>query len=81
MKDQKRYQRAKASLRRARRSREQMQVAIARGRKPMLELMNLRVTRKDRKQLAAKARKYANGNVSEWLRRAGREFQPKRSAR
>lgn len=39
-------------------------------------LINIKVTLEDRKALAAKAEKFANGNLSLWLRYAGKTCQP-----
>ena len=44
-----------------------------------LELINLKVTRKERKALAALAFKYAGGNLSGWLRYAGSHYKPKKT--
>jgi hypothetical protein len=43
------------------------------------KLMNLKVTRKDRALLTAMAKRYANGNLSAWLRLAGSEFRPSKA--
>jgi hypothetical protein len=41
-------------------------------------LVNLKVMKKELKALTAKARKYAGGNLSLWLRHAGTNHIPKR---
>lgn len=41
-----------------------------------LPLLNLKVSGKDRKVLNAKAKKYAGGNLSAWLRYAGSNYVP-----
>lgn len=35
------------------------------------ELINLKVSRKEKKSLLERAQKYAGGNLSKWLRHAG----------
>lgn len=40
-------------------------------------LLNFKVKAKDARKIRANARKYANGNVSLWLRQAGIEHIPK----
>lgn len=44
--------------------------------KTKLTLMNLKVSSKDRAALIAQANRFANGNVSEWLRSAGKSYKP-----
>lgn len=44
--------------------------------KSQLSLLNLKVTERDRKAFNARAKEYANGNVSAWLRMAGINFRP-----
>lgn len=39
-------------------------------------LINLKVSDSDRRALNAAAKKYANGNLSAWLRYAGAAFRP-----
>jgi hypothetical protein len=41
-------------------------------------LMNLKVTARERDVLELQADKYANGNLSAWLRHAGRHYCPKK---
>lgn len=41
-----------------------------------LQLVNLKVKGKDRKMLVALAKKFANGNLSAWLRYAGLHYKP-----
>lgn len=43
-----------------------------------LKLLNIKADGKDRKVLQKKADKYANGNLSAWLRYAGSHFIPKK---
>lgn len=45
-----------------------------------LTLLNLKVDGKDRKKLLEMADKYANGNVSAWLRYAGSNHVPPKKA-
>lgn len=52
----------KASLKRARR----------------LGVVNVKMTNVDRKRLEQNARKFAHGNLSAWVRYAGRNHTPKR---
>ena len=40
------------------------------------ELLNLKVTSKDRKVLNALAMKHAGGNLSAWLRHSGLHYRP-----
>lgn len=40
--------------------------------------MNLKVTARERDVLELQADKYANGNLSAWLRHAGRHYCPKK---
>lgn len=42
-------------------------------------LLNLRVTVSEKAELEAKARKYAKGNLSAWLRIAGLSYEPRKS--
>ena len=44
-----------------------------------LSLLNLKVSKADRAALNAQAKKYAQGNLSAWLRFAGTQFKPKKS--
>jgi hypothetical protein len=39
-------------------------------------LLNLKITRKDRKVVAARAKRFVKGNLSAWLRFAGAHFKP-----
>ncbi len=41
-----------------------------------ITLLNLKISEKDKRALQAQAKKYANGNVSAWLRFAGVRFKP-----
>ena len=41
-----------------------------------LRLINLKVSEKERGALQALADKYTHGNISEWLRIAGRGYEP-----
>lgn len=41
-----------------------------------LSLLNLKVTEADRKIFAREANKYMKGNISAWLRLAGKSFRP-----
>lgn len=41
-----------------------------------LEVINLKITKRDRKIIEALARKFAKGNLSAWLRCAGLEYIP-----
>jgi hypothetical protein len=43
--------------------------------KRRLSLLNIKISRKDRKALDAAAGKYAKGNLSAWLRFAGTSFK------
>lgn len=44
--------------------------------KEKLELLNIKVSAKVKKQLTSKAKKYADGNLSNWLRQAGLKYIP-----
>lgn len=41
-----------------------------------LELVNLKVTKKERLKLEENAERYTKGNLSEWLREAGTRYAP-----
>lgn len=41
-----------------------------------LKLMNLKASSKDRAAITSLARKYADGNISAWLRTAGMNYVP-----
>lgn len=47
--------------------------------KSKLSLINLKVTEAERRELSAFAKKYADGNLSAWLRHAGRKYRPKKT--
>ncbi len=42
------------------------------------QIMNFKIDSKDRKALSVLAKKFAQGNLSAWLRHAGLRYQPKR---
>ena len=46
--------------------------------KAVRKLMNFKVTDEERALMQAKADKYTNGNVSDWLRYAGTKLDPKK---
>ena len=46
-----------------------------------LVLINLKVSVKDRDAILDAARKFTNGNVSQWLRFAGTRFRPSKGHR
>lgn len=48
----------------------------AKAKAKALSLMNLKVSGKDHKLLVARAKKYAGGNLSAWLRYAGSNYVP-----
>lgn len=48
-------------------------------RRSKLTLVNLKVSVTERKLLVQLARKYTKGNLSEWLRKAGKFFKPSRN--
>lgn len=43
-----------------------------------LDIVNVKMTSADRRRMIANAKKWAGGNVSAWLRYAGKAFTPKR---
>lgn len=43
-----------------------------------LEVINLKVTSRDRKRLEQNAKRYADGNLSAWLRYVGMQYTPKK---
>lgn len=43
-----------------------------------LRVVNVKMSRADRKRLTTLARKYAKGNLSAWVRHAGSRYVPKR---
>lgn len=43
-----------------------------------LDIVNVKMTPADRRRLIANAKKWAGGNVSAWLRHAGKVYIPKR---
>jgi hypothetical protein len=47
--------------------------------KSALVLMNLKISRKDRKLIIALAAKHAGGNYSAWMRHASLHFKPKKT--
>lgn len=51
------------------------------NRKLELSLITLRINEWDLSQLRVKAEKYAEGNLSAWLRYCGRMYNPKKSER
>ena len=44
--------------------------------KVRLTLINLKVTKSEKKILARLAYRFANGNLSLWLRKAGKDYRP-----
>lgn len=48
------------------------------SKKEKLDVINLKITRADRKAIQAMAKRYAKGNLSAWLRAAGLEYIPSR---
>jgi hypothetical protein len=55
--------------------------AAKKGGKEKLGLINLKVTSSLRKKLSIKAKKYADGNLSKWLRHAGLNYTPDTKAK
>ncbi len=49
------------------------------AKKSSLVLINLKVSREEKKTLIARANKYETGNLSAWIRRAGTNYVPKTS--
>lgn len=43
-------------------------------------VLNMKATRKQAQTIVNKAKKYTNGNVSQWLRTAGTSYTPKATA-
>lgn len=43
------------------------------------KLINLKVNSPEARELQKKADRYAKGNISKWLRRAGKEYAPKKN--
>lgn len=44
-------------------------------------LISLKMSEQERKALQQMADKYADGNLSNWLRKAGMQFKPKKVAK
>lgn len=60
-------------------SRKKKDLVLKSLKKDALTLMNLKVNEEDRKTLDARAKKFAKGNLSAWLRHAGKYYVPKKS--
>lgn len=41
-----------------------------------LSLLNIKVTKADREEMAPLAKEFTNGNISAWLRLAGKYYRP-----
>jgi hypothetical protein len=52
--------------------------SIAKPHKPVPKLINLKVNKIELKLLVARAKRFAKGNMSLWLRHAGTKYTPKR---
>lgn len=53
-------------------------LSLKKPRKEKPTLVNFKLNRKDLKALTARAKRYANGNISLWLRHAGLNHVPRR---
>lgn len=43
-----------------------------------LSVVNVKISKKDRAALVANAKRFAKGNLSAWIRHAGRVYTPKK---
>lgn len=54
---------------------------VAKKERPNKSLINFKVSRPDRRELTTLAKRYAKGNLSQWLRIAGMLFKPTKTQR
>lgn len=62
----------------ARKAKKKPSASLKKPSKEVPKLMNFKANTEDRKVIAARAKKYAKGNVSLWLRHAAMNYTPKR---